>query len=152
MAGLWLASGLTHRALSPDFWQGPQWTLFAQAASPPKPPPTPEVRPLVWLYLVLLAVALVGILVLYFIARWRNRAAQDRLTASDQLSEFRTLYERGEMSREEYERVRSLLGERMRREVDERTAPAPQHRPTPESPPPRTDPLPPDGIRPTDPE
>jgi hypothetical protein len=141
----WLAPGLAAPALN----------LFAQATPRGGAVPNLDARPLVWLYLILLAVALVGVLLLYFVARWRKRAGQERQSASEQLSDFRALYEQGELSREEFDRVRSLLGERLRKEIDTRTAPAaagPPGPPSPPSPPPQTEPPPAGGIqeRPTE--
>lgn len=138
MAVSWLAPGLAGQTLS----------LLAQVNPRGGPVPTVDARVLVWQYLLLLAAALVGVLLLYVVARWRKRAGQERQSASDQLSDFRTLYEHGELSREEYDRVRSLLGERLRHEIEARPAPAaPQGRPAPPSAPPRTDLPPPDSIQ-----
>jgi hypothetical protein len=69
--------------------------------------------------LVMLAVVLAaGAAVINLTGKWRKRASQDRLSANDQLAQFRELYERGELSAEEFGRIRALLGERIRRELD----------------------------------
>lgn len=95
----------------------------------------------------LLAVLLVAVLAFFLITRWRKQAAEQRLSASDQLSEFRELYEQGQLSREEFERLRSLLGARLREEI--KVAPPPSSaepaRPPRQRPP---DEPPPTGIRP----
>jgi hypothetical protein len=81
---------------------------------------------LLWAALPLVGALLAGALVLYLIDRWRKREAaeEDALCApNEQLSRFRSLYERGEMSREEYERVKALLTAQLRRELN---VPAPE--------------------------
>jgi uncharacterized membrane protein len=92
-----------------------------------------------WQYLILLAVALVGIVVLYLITRWRKQVGARQPSASEQLSEFREMYEQGQLSREEFDRLRNLLGERMRREMEGKsaapTAAPPEPRPPVELPP-----------------
>jgi hypothetical protein len=58
---------------------------------------------------------LVGAVVLALVNRWwRNRTAKDDLSPSAQLAQFRSLYEAGEISQEEFERLRALLGARLR--------------------------------------
>jgi uncharacterized membrane protein len=59
------------------------------------------------LYLVgalLLAAAVIAI-----VSRWRRRYGTERLTPSEQLTHFRSLYEKGEISAEEFARLRTLL-------------------------------------------
>jgi len=102
--------------------------LLADAA----PGSRPRLNPgeLLWAALPLIGVLLVGALFLYLFDRWRKRAAATEEGAcdpNDQLSHFRSLYERGEMSREEFESVKALLAGQLRRElnVPARSAPAP---------------------------
>jgi hypothetical protein len=139
MAVSWLTTGLSG------------WTmLLAQAPLRGAPPANPDPRPLLWQYLLLLVVALAGVVLLYAVARWRKRAAQDRLSSSDQLSEFRTLYEQGQITQEEFDRLRGLLGQRMRREVERRAEPQPPAAAKPAPSGPETPP--PDGIQAHKPE
>jgi hypothetical protein len=96
--------------------------------------PAPVSRPaklapgeLLWAALPLIGILLAGALVLYVVDRWRkrNRAARENASApSDQLSHFRSLYEQGEMSREEFESIRTLLTGRLRQELNVPAAPA----------------------------
>jgi hypothetical protein len=110
-----------------------------------------------WLVGILLAAAAV----VAVINRWRRNSRVDRLSASDQLAQYRTLYEQGELSREEFERLRGLLGGQLRRlggegavpkaaplaALDERTIAAPETTPAPHNP--LRPPEPPEtGIRP----
>ena len=62
---------------------------------------------------VLLAGALfLGAALIAIVARWRKRQENKTVSTHDQLASFRVLYERGEMSAEEFERVRrKLLGQ-----------------------------------------
>jgi hypothetical protein len=127
-----------------------------QAAPPKGTPPKPSLSEVLWVIVPLFGVCLVGVLILYFVDRWRKRvqAGEDNDSSSDQLSHFRTLYERGEMSREEYDRVKTLLAGQLRKEMNVPAPPAapaitespdtniqaqpptPQSPPPPEAPPP----------------
>ena len=60
---------------------------------------------------------LLGAVVLALLNRWRRRSAEDRLGPAEQLAQFRSLYEQGLLSQEEFERLRSLLGGEIRREL-----------------------------------
>jgi hypothetical protein len=55
--------------------------------------------------------------VLALLNRWRRRSAEDRLGPAEQLAQFRSLYEQGLLSQDEFERLRSLLGGQIRREL-----------------------------------
>ena len=67
----------------------------------------------------LLAVTLIlGALILRRVDRWRKeQATSPELSTSDQLTEFRALFDRGELSREEFERIRERLGKQIHAEV-----------------------------------
>src|SRR4051812_18530538 len=82
--------------------------------------------PMVVTGLYLAGALLAGAAVLALINRWRRRAGPDRLTPGDQLAQFRSLYERGAISQEEFERLRALLGGQLRQAVHK--APAPEGR------------------------
>jgi len=84
--------------------------------------------------------------VIYLTDRWRRR--QDPSSACDaneQMASFRVLYERGELSRDEFERIRNKLTGRLRKEVDPNTAAAEpaQSPPNDEAPAPEKPPSPP---------
>jgi hypothetical protein len=84
--------------------------------------------------LLLIGTLLFAALVIYLVDRWRKRAAARAAASSgDQLSQFRSLYEQGEMSREEFESVRALLTGQLRREMNvpppAATTPAAAHQP-----------------------
>ena len=67
--------------------------------------------------LIIAAVLLVGAFVIAVINRWR-RSTDRTLTPSDQLTHFRSLYEEGTISKEEFDRLRSLLGRRIKDTVE----------------------------------
>lgn len=105
MAGLWLKTVLTDQAKSG----------------------------LLWASLAFIGVLLLLALVLAWFERWRKRGSDETSGTGNQLSSFRSLYERGELSQEEYDRVHALLTNRMKREFD--LPPQPTPAPSPEQPP-----------------
>jgi uncharacterized membrane protein len=62
----------------------------------------------------LAAILIIGAVVVALFDRWRKRQANETFSTHDQLASFRLLYERGELSREEFERVRRQLMERLK--------------------------------------
>ena len=79
-----------------------------------------------------------GAAIIEAVRRWRNRPVAFRLSASDQLAHFRSLYDAGELSEEEFNRLQAVLAERIKKELDipaVAAAPAaPQSSPTSDSP------------------
>jgi hypothetical protein len=109
------------------------WSIIQVVAGQVKPPKWHA--PVLWTTLAMIGALLVGALVIAIVDRWRKRAAsQDKLSPGQQLSQFRTMYEKGELSREEYERIRALLGGRLREDLhlppSKPAAPAPVPEPT----------------------
>jgi len=112
--------------------------------------------------LYLVAAFLVGAVLITLVQRWRRRSPSLGPSASDQLAQFRTLYEQGAISEEEYRRLRSILGGELRRANDlpaqptatptaTTTATGPTEPAQPsgaEKPPPDSDQPPASGIRP----
>jgi hypothetical protein len=90
---------------------------LAQQAMAQAPRPVWDAR-LFWLSVTLVAVILIGALVIYWIDRWRKRSDGERLSANDQLAQFRELYDQGQLSQEEFERIRASLAPQLRREWD----------------------------------
>jgi hypothetical protein len=65
--------------------------------------------------LCLVAALLAAAIVVALVKRWRSRSeAEEDLSPNAQLAHFRSLYEAGTISKEEFERLRALLGARMR--------------------------------------
>ncbi len=100
--------------------------------------------------LFLVASLLVAAFVIALVQRWRRRGdAKEDLSPTAQLAHFRSLYEAGTISAEEFERLRSLLGGRMRHTLGMPASPVKPAEPSPPStapPPPET---PDTGIRPS---
>ncbi len=83
----------------------------------------------------LIGILLVGALIIYLADRWRRRTFQaDSTSAADQLSHFRDLYRQGQISQEEYERVRVLLAGQLRKDFQV-PVPTPDVPPDPKTPP-----------------
>ncbi len=66
----------------------------------------------------IVAVVLIGIGIIALEKRWRNRPFRARMSASEQLAQFRESFEKGQISPEEFERIRALLNERIRQEME----------------------------------
>lgn len=64
----------------------------------------------------LVAVLMLGAVLIAWISRWHRRLERETVTAHDQLTTFRLLYERGELSEDEYQRIRQQLLPRLREE------------------------------------
>ncbi len=83
--------------------------------------------------LCLAAALLVGAVLLALLNKWRRgRNTPEDLSPSAQLAQFRSLYEAGTISQEEFERLRNLLGGQMRQSfgipapaVEEKVKPPP---------------------------
>ena len=73
--------------------------------------------PLLTAGLYLAGALLAAAVLLALLQRWRRRSAGDRLSPADQLAQFRSLYDQGLLSQEEFERLRNLLGGAIRREL-----------------------------------
>ncbi len=106
---------------------------LVQAPAPPAPVPAP--RPaldygLLLTVLALAGVVAVGVLIITVANRWRRNLGQDDVTG-DQMGSFRELYERGELSQDEYQRIKDRLGGQLRQELNLPGAPKPDSPPQP---------------------
>jgi hypothetical protein len=127
----------------------PALWLSALLADLKEPPPEERLGELRPLWIALVGAILLGALVLYFVDRWRKRSMMERSFSGEQLSHFRVLYEQGELNREEYERIRTRLGSRLRQEMDLPAKPPAEASPPPSPGEPPASP-PETGIRPAD--
>jgi len=93
--------------------------------------------PLIYLATVVIA----GLVALVLVSRWWRAAAPPRLSASDELAQYRALYEKGAISEEEFRKLRALLGGEIRKNL---ALPAPEDRGQPPGEQPPSTP----GIRP----
>jgi hypothetical protein len=76
---------------------------------------------------------LVGAVIISWVDRWRKRQMADDQPV-EQLTHFRSLYESGELTKAEYDRIRSQVAERVRGEPGP-TPPTPPAQPAPQEPP-----------------
>jgi hypothetical protein len=81
--------------------------------------------------LLLVAALLLGAVLIALVGRWRKRAEPEPLDASAQLAQFRSLYEQGTLSQEEFDRLRTLLGGQLRQALDVPPRPALPAKPSP---------------------
>jgi hypothetical protein len=70
-----------------------------------------------WPTLALVGALLAGAVIIALFERWRKRPPNEGLSAGDQLSHFRNLYEQGAMSKEEFEAVKVQLSGKLRDEL-----------------------------------
>jgi hypothetical protein len=108
-----------------------RWSLLVLAApAPPRGGGPSLLDPrLLWATISLVAILLLGALVLAWFDRLRKRVDQNVLTPGDQLAAFRLSYERGELSQEEYERIRARLSPKLRKQLDLPAAPTRREKP-----------------------
>jgi hypothetical protein len=99
--------------------------------------------------LMLAGALLLAAVVIALAGRWRRRSSGEDFNPGDQLTHFRSLYERGEISAEEFQRLRTLLTGPVAQSAGVQKAPE-VPKPPGEVPPPTagTDPPSADGIRP----
>jgi hypothetical protein len=60
---------------------------------------------------------LLGAIVIGFVRRWLEVSQRGSAPANDQLAEFRALYEKGELSREDFQKIREVLTQQIREEA-----------------------------------
>jgi Short C-terminal domain len=95
------------------------WSIILIAEEQAKHPPGSWRAPVLWTTLALVVALMLGAIVIALVDRWRKRAAmKDKGGAGEQLSHFRALYDRGELTREEFDRIRTRLGQRLKQELD----------------------------------
>jgi hypothetical protein len=105
--------GVTCAPVSVAILQGPSWgSLRAQT------PVKWNDSQVLWAALPLIGALVVGAAVIYFVDRWRKKAERTHSPAEDELTSYRVLYERGEISQEEFDRLKALLGGRLRKELN----------------------------------
>jgi hypothetical protein len=105
----------------------PAWTLPVLAL-------TKEERLLLWVG-VLAGVLVLGGMFIARLDRWRKRQMEEVDESPTQLMSFRTMYERGELSKEEYDRVLRRMAERVGARSRLPTKQAPASVPTEPDPP-----------------
>lgn len=84
--------------------------------------------------LILVGLLLVGAVVLSAVARWRKGQKPLSPSADQELAQYREMYERGEITRSEYQRLKGVLGTRIRARLGQ--VPHPEVTPAPRQEPP----------------
>lgn len=88
------------------------------AADPPLPPDKPLISVELWITVGLLAfVLLIGAVILYLTDIWRKRQLAPDRDATESLTSFRAMYDRGEISEDEYKQIRARIAVRVKQEV-----------------------------------
>jgi hypothetical protein len=89
--------------------------------------------------LCLVAALLVAAVIIALVGRWRRQSdAQEDLSPNAQLAHFRSLYEAGTISAEEYERLRTVLSAQVRQSLGVGPSPTAEPSPPPAPSPPET--------------
>ena len=86
--------------------------LFAQT----KPSGSPFERPeIIWGSVGLAGALLVGAVVIYLVDKWRKRSALAEREAGLELTDFRAMFESGEITEAEYNRLRQKVADRVKK-------------------------------------
>jgi uncharacterized membrane protein len=73
-------------------------------------------RGVIWPLIILTAVVGIGIVVIVWMDRWRRRPVEISLTPAEQMARFQELYDRGELSQQEFDRIKARLDKSLRTE------------------------------------
>jgi hypothetical protein len=105
-----------------------------QPAPPPKPPlDKAKARQDLFVTGIIFAVALIVIGVIFaFFKVWARRRVEDCENPAMTLTSFREMYENGELSDEEYERVRNKMAAKMKGSLGIKPLPAVKPKPDPD--------------------
>jgi hypothetical protein len=114
-------------------WHAPVAQAVAQVAQLAARQPPVDWRDTLWATLGLVGAVMVGVLVIWYVDRWRKRAAEPAESDDDRLAHFQELFDKGEISPQEFERIRGIFGKRLRQRLD-LPAPAREEDRPPDSP------------------
>ncbi|HEV3119570.1 MAG TPA: SHOCT domain-containing protein [Gemmataceae bacterium] len=87
--------------------------VLAQAKAPPPGLQPPSVWATLVVAAAFVAVLALGVIVISLLGRWRKQAPPTDFDPNEQLAQFQELYEKGELSQEEFDKIR----ERLRRQI-----------------------------------
>ena len=80
-----------------------------------------------WAPLALVGLLLFGALVIWLVDRWRKRWTQESTPHSgDQITQYRKLYEAGDLTAEEFAKIRNKLTEAFMKTLEKPTPPPPE--------------------------
>lgn len=71
-----------------------------------------------WPTFALVVLLLIAAVLLAWFDRWRRRQNEDVSSPADQLNDFRLSYERGELSADEYKRIKARLAPRIKQQLN----------------------------------
>jgi Short C-terminal domain len=93
---------------------GSLWSLSAGlfAANRDDPLTRPEI---IWGTVLLTATMLVGAAVIYAVDKWRKRAAEGNRDSTSELTDYRAMYEAGEITEAEYAELKRKLADKMKK-------------------------------------
>ncbi len=74
-------------------------------------------HPLVRAGLLFAAIAVLAAIGAFIVSRFRDRAEDDQPTASEMLTNFRDLHDEGELSDQEFRKIKTLLAEKLEQEL-----------------------------------
>jgi hypothetical protein len=106
------------------------WQILGAQTPKPSPFTTPE---FLWATAGFVGVLLLGAIALAWVKRWRAGLVEKGSTPEDRLGNYRTLYEQGVISREEFEQIRGTL----QRPTEDAKVPSESSGQEQEAPPPR---------------
>ncbi|CAN5583549.1 hypothetical protein BH10PLA2_BH10PLA2_31180 [soil metagenome] len=69
----------------------------------------PGARGMLWPLIILTVLIVVGIALVVWMDRWRKRPIEVSLTPAEQLAHFQQLLDRGELSQQEFDRIKAKL-------------------------------------------
>jgi len=87
------------------------YSLFAQVGKGGDPFRNPDV---IWGIAGLALALLAGAFLVYLTDKWRKRVAAQSVDTSQELTEFRRMFERGEITEEEYAKLRDRVAQRVK--------------------------------------
>jgi len=87
--------------------------VLAQAKAPPPGLQPPSLWATLVVAAVFVAVLALGVIVISLLGRWRKQVPPTDFDPNEQLAQFQQLYEKGELSQEEFDKIR----ERLRRQI-----------------------------------
>jgi hypothetical protein len=90
------------------------FTLRLLADQPP-PPGNPFDRPeIIWATAGIAGALILGAVVVLLVDRWRKKGLADSGPSVDELTEYRRMFDAGEITEEEYKKLRRQLAERVK--------------------------------------
>jgi hypothetical protein len=97
--------------------------VVAQTKAPPPGLQSPNLWATLLVAAAFVAVLVLGMIVISLLGRWRKQVAPTDFDPNEQLAQFQQLYEKGELSQEEFDKIRERLRQQICREHELPAAP-----------------------------